>query len=612
VTSRASDLSAPTGGQPRVLTAPSVDGPTPASRSPRLDRGGTTAPEAASVSVHCLTGASSCTDVGVAPASLGSDLDPQQPSPFSVRKVVLATPLTDPVAGEGDAAASQPAPSDETTSVDEPRGGVNSGLRWTMMRGVVVEGTNLLGVVVLARLVGPADFGRYAIALIVLLLSTVPTWAVSYTIVQRDQIDRDHLKTGQTLSIVMGLAMCALCFAASQSIVPIVFGARTALLVNLMIPACFINSVNTVQYAILSRRLDFRRLSLLDMTIALVSTVVSIPLAVMGLNGAAIVLGVDIASAAGFILICCWVRPPIPNFRLSAARDFLRSGLPAASNAASLLCFENCDYVIVGARVSALQAGYYFRAYTLGVVYQTKISQVITTVGLPVLSRVSSEEEVHRLRQRIIQTITMILFPLLTTLAIVAPKFVTWFYGPAWQAAVVPVQILTIGGAAMLVAQTVTVSMLATGRPRAVMLWGWGHFVVYGAAVFAVARLGLPAVAIAAVVVHTTFLIISYIQLHHGSVRLAFKSIAKDVLPAAASSAWLAVAALPVSMLASTLGIPILPYLLLVAVAGGAGYFLGLRLWFPTELRDLGVFMGRLLPARAHRALRRLQPQSAA
>ena len=164
----------------------------------------------------------------------------------------------------------------------------------------------------------------------------------------------------------------------------------------------------------------------------------------------------------------------------------------------------------------------------------------------------------------------------------------------------------------MLVAQTVTVSMLATGRPRAVMLWGWGHFVVYGAAVFAVARLGLPAVAIAAVVVHTTFLIISYVQLHHGSVRLAFKSIAKDVLPAAASSAWLAVAALPVSMLASTLGISILPYLLLVAVAGGAGYFLGLRLWFPTELRDLGVFMGRLLPARAHRALRRLQPQSAA
>ncbi len=49
-----------------------------------------------------------------------------------------------------------------------------------------------------------------------------------------------------------------------------------------MIPACFINSVNTVQYSILTRRLEFRRLSLLDMTITLVGAAVSIPLAALG------------------------------------------------------------------------------------------------------------------------------------------------------------------------------------------------------------------------------------------------------------------------------------------------------------------------------------------
>ena len=282
---------------------------------------------------------------------------------------------------------------------------------------------------------------------------------------QRNQIDRDHLKTGLTLTILMGLAICAFCFAASYTVVPILFGARTAELVRLMIPACFINSVNTVQYAIVTRRLEFRRLSLLDMTITSLVAAMAIPFAVLGLNGSAIVLGVVAGSIVGFILICCWVLPPIPNFCLRSARELLRSGVPAASNAASMVCFQNCDYVIVGARLGALQAGYYFRAYALGVVYQTKVSEVVNSVGFPVLSRVRSEDEVHRLRQRMIQTITMILFPLLTALAIVAPTFVTWLYGPAWQATVVPVQILTIGGAAMLVAQTVTVTMLATGRP---------------------------------------------------------------------------------------------------------------------------------------------------
>ena len=31
----------------------------------------------------------------------------------------------------------------------------------------------------------------------------------------------------------------------------------------------------------------------------------------------------------------------------------------------------------------------------------------------------------------------------------------------------------------MLVAQAVTVAMLANGRPRTVMLWGWAHFAGY-------------------------------------------------------------------------------------------------------------------------------------
>lgn len=505
---------------------------------------------------------------------------------------------------------------DESASLREPRAALNNGLRWTMIGRPAIEVANLLGVAVLARLVAPAEFGRYAIALIVLVLASVPTQAVHYTIVQRNQVDRDDLKTGVTLTILMGVAICAFCFAASYTVVPVLFGARTAVLVRLMIPACFINSVNTVQLAILTRRLEFRRLSLLDMTITLVGVVVSIALAAIGLDGEAMVLGVLAGSTAGFILVCCWLLPPMPNFRLSTARDLLRSGIPAASNAASMVGFQNCDYVIIGARLGALQAGYYFRAYTLSVVYQTKVSQVMNAVGFPVMSRVTNEDEIHRLRQRMIHTITLILFPLLTALVIVAPRFVTWFYGPAWNAAVVPVQILAVGGGAMLVAQAVTVAMLGTGRARAVMWWGWGHFLAYGAAVFVVAPFGLAAIAIAAAVVHTAFLLISYLQLHHGRVRQAFKTLTKDILPAAASSLGLAAVALPVSVFASTLGIPMLPYLLLITLAGGAGYFLSLRLWFAGELRRLGLLAGRLLPARTHRLFDRFtarpQPQSAA
>lgn len=523
----------------------------------------------------------------------------------------------DPAADEHEAPAGRPAAVTSTGSIEvgptsastgesspsEPQSALNTGLRWNMIGRPVIEAANLLSVVVLARLVAPAEFGRYSIALIVLLLACVPTQAVMYALVQRDQLDRDHLKTGQTLAILLGLAVCAFCVAASYTIVPILFGARTAALVRLMLPACLINSVNTVQYALITRRLEFGRLSVFDMTVTLVCAAVSIPLAATGLRGEALVIGVDAGSVAGFILTCWWILPPIPNFRLRAARDILRPGIPAASNAASLICFQNCDYVIIGARIGPLSAGYYFRAYTLGVVYQMKVSQLVTNLGFPVLSRVSPEA-VNRIRQRMVQTITLILFPLLTALTIVAPKFVTWFYGPAWHPVIVPVQILTFGGAAMLVAQTATVALLSTGQARTVMLWGWGHFVVYGGVVFAVARLGLPAVAIAAVTVHIAFLILSYVLLTHGQVRLSLKALFIDVLPAGAGVVGLAAVAVPVSVL--TINIPVLLYLIIVAIAGGAGYFLTLHFWFPTDLERLGALARRLLPARILRCRPRL------
>jgi lipopolysaccharide exporter len=626
--------------QPPTVTAGSLSGREPTDRNPLANPCRTSGEEPGSVIVRDPDPGTSRSVIVVLSPGFGRDT--QAPGPrarYSVRKLVLAARPAGPLAGDADAGGGQPPflgppttiaatatestgvasaadPTGDSASSGAPRSAMINGLRWAMVGRPAVEAANLLQVAVLARLVAPAEFGRYAIALIVYLLANVPTQTVQYSIVQRTRIDPDHLKTGVTLTVLGGLAICALCFVASYTVVPVLFGARTAMLVRLMIPACFINSVNTVQIAMMTRRLEFRRLSLLDFTFTLVAAVTSIPMAAAGLNGEALVLGVLAGSIAGCILTCCWILPPVPNFCRRAARDLLHFGIAASSGAASTVCFQNCDYVIIGARLGALQAGYYFRAYSLSVVYQTKLSQVMSSIGYPVLARSTSEDEIDALRQRMVHTVTLVVFPLLTALAIVAPKFVTWFYGPAWHATVVPVQILAIGGAAMLVAEALVVAMLATGRARAVMKWGWAHFLAYAAIVFAVAPFGLVAIAVAAAVVHTAFLMISYLQLVRGSPRRAFATLAKDVVPAAASSVGLATVAIPVSIFASKLSTPTVLYLLIIAVAGGAGYFLSLRLWFPNQLRLLGHLAGRLLPAGTHRLFSRFivrpQPQSAA
>jgi O-antigen/teichoic acid export membrane protein len=497
----------------------------------------------------------------------------------------------------------------EQTSVNARHAAMVHGLRWTIIGRPAAEAINLIAAVALARLIAPAEFGHFAVAMVVLALANVPTQAVGYSLVQRDNLERDHLRTGLTLTALIGLGICAVTFVASYTVVAPVFGGQTAGLVRLMIPACFINSVNTVPLAMISRRLEFRRLSLIDITIAIFASVSAVALAADGLSAAAIVLGTTAGSIAGLVLICCWAPPPWPNFHLSAARDLLRFGIPAASGALSLACFSNCDYVILGARIGALQTGFYFRAYTLSVQYQTKVTNVLTSVGFPVLSRASGAEEVDALRERMVHTIALLLFPLLTILVIIAPQFVTWFYGPAWGPSVLPVQLLTLGGAAMCIAGTVSVAMLALGRANAMMHWGWGHFITYAAAVFLLARFGIGAVAAGAAIVHTVFLVAAYVLMLRGSLRRAMHTMFRDLQPAIGSCIGLAAAAIPLSFCLSGLQVSALPYMLAVSVAGGAGYLFTLRVCFPTALQGLLRLAHRVLPARTHCLISRFLPR---
>ena len=87
----------------------------------------------------------------------------------------------------------------------------------------------------------------------------------------------------------------------------------------------------------------------------------------------------------------------------------------------------------------------------------------MTTVGFPMLSRTQTAVEMAHLRSQMVRLLSLVLFPLLVLLAIVAPVFVPWLFGHVWAPAVVPTQILALGGAATLVIDTIGAVLMASG-----------------------------------------------------------------------------------------------------------------------------------------------------
>ena len=271
---------------------------------------------------------------------------------------------------------------------DELRAAAVSGVRWSSIARLTTEVVQLGSIVILARLIVPAEFGRYAIALIGQEVAyLIVAGGLGNALVQRKTLRREHLQSGMALGLIAGFALGALMLVAAGLLFVPIFGARTAFFLKLMAPLCLVSAAGLVPMAILRRRMAFRRLSEIEVLNTVVRVVVCIILALVGLGGEALVLGVVAGSLAMTIVACISAPPPLPKLERAAARELLDYGLPASMAAVSWIGFSNCDYVIIGARLGALQTGLYFRAYTLAVEYQAKVGIIMAQVGFPVLAR---------------------------------------------------------------------------------------------------------------------------------------------------------------------------------------------------------------------------------
>lgn len=471
------------------------------------------------------------------------------------------------------------------------------GLRWITLTRVFSEVIMLASMVVLARLIPPAAFGIFAVVVIAQELAyTVPAEGVGSALVQRRNIGRRHLQGGLLLSLAIGAGLAAVVVVLAEVLVRPVYGGETAALVMLASPCFLLGALGAVPSAMLRRRLDFARLSIIEVASTVTRTAATVAFALAGLDAAALVLGYLVSLAVGVGLACLFTRPPLPRWRRREIGELLPYGGPATLATFAWAGFRNGDYAIINAQLGAAQAGFYWRAYQLAVDYQKKISVIMTQVAFPVLARADGREQLLALRRRMVRMLTVILFPLLVLLVLLAPEVVPWLFGSRWEPAVVPTQILAAGGASTLVINAVGPALMAEGRTKALLAYGVGHFVVYAGAIVAVSSHGLTAVAIAAAVVHGVFLLVAYQVMVGGRGIRAMRCLWEDVAAALLSCVALLAAAGSTEWAISATNAPTLVHLGAVTAAGAPAYLLVLRLGFPAAFADLAAIVRRVLP----------------
>jgi lipopolysaccharide exporter len=461
------------------------------------------------------------------------------------------------------------------------------GVRWYSLVRVISESSSLLVSILLARLIAPGQFGSVAISFGVLgITTTVFGAALTTPLVQRREAGPEEFETVSFLAFAAAAVLVVTFVAFLPLVAEPLFGSRTTDFIQLSSIGFPCLAVSAVPQARLQRRLSFRRLSAMDLTSGLSGSAVSVVAAVLGAGGEAIILGFIVTVAVQAFLASISAPLARPRLHRDAARSLLSFGAPAGLSSTVFAIYQNVDYMVLGARLGAVEVGFYWRAFQLGIEYQGKLSRIMLQLAFPVYSRLQDLDAIKRMRARIVRVHAAALFPLLALLAAVAPVLIPFIYGDRWTAAVLPTQLLCIAGLAAVVGTGGGPLMLAVGKPRLLLVINALTMTVFAAVIYLVAPLGVIDVCLAVVAYQVTTVASVQILIER-VLGIGLRALAIDIVPALVGAIVIFVGGLPLTTLLTDVGMPPVVVLGIVGLAACVAYVGILRTFFRPAWDDL-------------------------
>jgi O-antigen/teichoic acid export membrane protein len=363
---------------------------------------------------------------------------------------------------------------------------VLAGIMWNTVARIGQQSVQFALSVILARLLLPDDFGT--MGMILVFTSFIGMFAEAgfgSAVVQRTHVSDRHLQSVFWFNVASGLFLFAVMFASAPLLVGFYREPALLSLTRGLSPVFVLISVGLVPAALMQRRLQFHILARISLVATLASGVIAVAMAV---------LGAGIWSLAAQYLVRHLVVTLL-NLAFSGWRPRRTFSLDALKElwgfTGNLLGFNfvnywarNADNMLIGRFLGAAALGYYSRAYGLMLMPITQIISVISNVMFAALSTIKGDQaRVRNIFLRAIGLTTLLVFPLMTGLFIVAQPFVLVFFGEKWADMIPTLRILALVGAVQSLVNPTGWLYLSQGRTDRLLHWGVARTVVLVAAI---------------------------------------------------------------------------------------------------------------------------------
>ncbi len=382
-----------------------------------------------------------------------------------------------------------------------------SAIRWTT---VAMVGSSVLRfgqMMILARLLAPADFGMMAIVVAVTAFMQVFTdLGVSTAIIHYQDASQNELSSLYWLNVLVGAALTVLLIADSPWISRLIFHEPQLTPVLALISINFIFLAVGQQLRVLAEKtLRFAALAKVEILAAVGGTTTALVWAWYSPSVYALVVGVLVngflqALLLWFLASDGW-RPAL-RMHLGEIRRFLRFGAYIMGGDFVNSLNRQADILVGGRLFPASILGTYSLPRNLSLNLAAVTNPIVTRVGLPVMAK--TQEDRTFLKTVYLKTMRMtasVNFPAYLAMAVFSHDVVRVIFGARWLSSAPLLVFLAIWGMFRSCGNPVGSLLLAVGKPDRSFWWNTTQLCVVFPILWISAHFGIRGLAAGQVII---------------------------------------------------------------------------------------------------------------
>lgn len=319
----------------------------------------------------------------------------------------------------------------------------------TLVGQIIRITVQLLGIVLLARMLSPTDYGVTAMVLAIIGVGEIlRDFGLSSAAIQAKTLTRGQRANLFWINVGIGLLLTVVVAALAGPIAAFYGDDRLVLVTLVLSCTFFLNGFSTQFRADLNRHFRFGQLAGVEIGAQVLALGIALALAAMGWGYWAIVAQQVLQvffQAVVFPVVAGW-WPGLPK-RGEEMKPFLKFG--GGLVGAQLLNYasRNVDSIVIGRQFGAQDLGFYNRAFQLMVLPLNQINAPSSRVALPTLSRLQDQPTRYAEFISFGQTILLNIVCFILAFSVAqATDVIHLALGAQWDATVPLFQILAVAG----------------------------------------------------------------------------------------------------------------------------------------------------------------------